>query len=216
MTTVDLKDRPVGTDPSPNRPAGYGAVVLGAVLVVVGALWFLDGVGVLALRAAIVLPAMLAVVGLSLVLGAANGPHRGLVVFGAFLTVAVLAAAVTPPDAFHGGIGERTYTVADQAELAPRYDVGVGDLRLDLSDLVLTESAVVDVTVGAGEMRIRVPDDIALDVDASVGAGELVLFDERNDGMSISKAYTSADFEEAEVTLTLDLSVAAGTIEVTR
>ena len=52
---------------------------------------------------------------------------------GAFLTVAVIAAAVAPPNAFVGGIGERSYVVTEADQLAPRYDVGVGDLRLDLA-----------------------------------------------------------------------------------
>lgn len=198
------------------RFRAYGSIVLGLVLVIAGAMWLLDAIDVVDLRAAIVLPVLLAIVGLALIVGAFDGPHSGLVVFGVFLTVAVVAAAVTPPNAFHGGIGERRHRVAEQSALAPSYDVGVGTLSLDLSGLTLTESTSVDVTVGAGEMLIELPADLPVSIDASVGAGEIDLLGERADGLSVTRSFTSPDFDTAEVTLTLDLDVAAGNIEVTR
>jgi predicted membrane protein len=197
-------------------PRAYGSIVLGAVLVVVGGLWLFDAVGVIELRAAVVLPVALAVVGLALMVGSFDGPHTGLVIFGVFLTVAVVAAAVAPVGAFSGGIGERRYAVVEQASLASRYDVGVGDLRLDLRDLVLTESVTVDVTVGAGQMRIQLPADLPVKIDASVGAGQIDLLGQTADGLSVTRTYTSPGFDTAEVSLILDLTVAAGEIEVTR
>jgi lia operon protein LiaF len=106
--------------------------------------------------------------------------------------------------------------VGDESELAPRYDLAVCDLALDLSDLTLTESRTVRATVGAGEMRIHVPEDVAFEVDATVGAGDIDLLGETANGISVERRYTSGGFEEADVTLTLDLEVAAGEIEVTR
>jgi len=115
MSTTETLER---RDPEtiPQRGSGpYGAIVIGALLVVVGGLWLLDIAGVIALEAAIVLPAVLAVIGLGLIFGAWNGPHPGLVVAGVFVTIAVLAVAAAPPDAFHGGIGERSIIVTDKA-----------------------------------------------------------------------------------------------------
>jgi hypothetical protein len=192
----------------------YAAAVTGALLVVVGALWLLDAVDLIELRAEIVLPSVLAVIGIALVVGAFDGPHTGLIVAGVFVTLASLAVAVAPTDAFHGGIGERNLRVTDQTELTPRYDVGVGELNLDLSDLTLTESAEIRATVGAGDMTIILPPDVLVDIEASVGAGEIDLLGQTIDGISVSKSYTSDGFESAEVTLILDLSVAAGSIEV--
>lgn len=202
--------------PPPRRMRDYGAWVIGVILVVFGTLWLLDVAGVLSLRAAVILPSLLAVVGLALIFGAWDGPHAGLVVFGVFLTVAVIAAAVSPPNAFRGGIGERNYAVGQQAELAPRYDVGLGDLRLDLRDLTLTQSAAVEVTVGAGEILVQLPADTPVTIDASVGAGDIDLLGETTDGVSVTRSYTSEGFDGAGAALTLDLNVAAGSIEVTR
>jgi hypothetical protein len=191
-------------------------VVTGALLVVVGGLWLLDAIDVLELRAAMVLPVVLAVIGLALIIGAFDGPHTGLVVAGVFVSIAVLAAAAAPPDAFHGGIGERDIRVTDQANLAPSYDVGIGEMRLDLGDLEMTQSDAVDVTVGAGDLTILLPPDVPVDIDASVGAGQVNLLGETSDGLSVNRTYTSDGFESAAVRLTLDLDVAAGNIRVDR
>ncbi len=207
--------------PTPVQAAGqkkrpYAAVVTGALLVVVGILWLLDAIDVIDLQAKVLLPSLLAVIGIALIIGAFDGPHTGLIVAGVFVTLATLAVAVSPADAFHGGIGERTFRVTEQASLAPRYDVGVGELHIDLSGLDLTESAEVEATVGAGEMTIVLPPDVPVTIDASAGAGEIDILGETSEGLSASKTYTSDGFDTAEVTLTLDLSVAAGSIEVSR
>lgn len=212
-----IDERPATSDSTPtprNRP--YGSIVLGLVLVAAGALWLLDALDVFEVRAALVLPILLGVVGLALVVGSFDGPHSGLVVFGVFLTVAVVLAAVFPPNAFAGGIGERNYRITSQEELEPAYNVGMGAINLDLTDLSLTESTSVDITVGAGEMLIRLPADVAVAIDASAGAGDVTLLGEQADGISVSRVYESPDYDTAEITLTLDLNVAAGEIEVTR
>lgn len=215
MHAIDERSTTSDAAPGPpNRP--YGSIVLGLVLVAAGILWLLDALDVFDLRAALVLPILLALVGLALVIGSFDGPHSGLVVFGVFLTVAVALAAVFPPNAFTGGIGERTYRVASQEDLEPSYNVGMGTLTLDLSDLSLTESISVDVTVGAGELLIRLPADVPVAIDASTGAGGVNLVGEQTDGLSVKREYRSPDYETAEVRLTLDLNVAAGEIEVTR
>lgn len=217
MTSDTLHREETETSPPPpRRTRDYGAWVIGALLVVFGGLWLLDVAGVVSMRVAVVLPVLLGVLGLALIFGAWDGPHTGLVVFGVFLTVAVVMAAVSPPNAFRGGIGERNYTVGSQGQLAPRYDVGLGDLRLDLTDLTLTESAEVDVTVGAGEILVRLPDDLPVAIEASVGAGDIDLLGDTVDGVSVTRTYTSEGFTEGEATLSLDLDVAAGKIEVTR
>lgn len=198
------------------RRRPYGAVVTGALLVVVGGLWLLDAIDVVELRAAYVLPAVLAVIGLALIIGAFDGPHAGLVVAGVFVSIAALAVAAAPPGAFNGGIGTREVLVTDQARLAPRYDVGVGELRLDLSELSMTESAEIDITVGAGELAILLPPTIPVDIDASAGAGQIDLLGETAEGLSVNRIYTSDGFDSATVRLTLDLDVAAGNITVER
>lgn len=213
--TVDTEIETSTQPPTRPRP-NYAAWVIGGLMVVAGTVWLLDVAGVLTLRASIVLPSLLAVIGLALIAGARDGPHTGLVVLGLFLTVAVAAVAVTPTDAFRGGVGDRAFVVESQDELATRYEIGMGDLRLVLGDLVLVESAEVEVAVGAGELVLIVPEAVPVSIEATVGAGEIEMFGETVDGFSVVERHVSPGFDEAPATLTLDLDVAAGRIEVRR
>ena len=215
MTALDVK--PVEPETPPRAwTRAYGSVVLGTILVLVGALWLLDAIDAVELQAAVVLPAVLAIVGVALIFGAFDGPHSGLVVFGVFLTVAVVASAVAPFDSWRGGVGERQHNVTNASELAPAYRLGMGDLRIDLNDLRLTESRTMSASVGAGTIEIDLPPGLAVSIVANVGAGEIDLLGETSEGLGVSRTYESPDFETAEVALTLDLDVSAGEIEVTR
>ena len=216
MSTTDTLERPETTMVPPPKRGRYGAIFTGALLIVVGGLWLLDVIDVIELRAAMVLPVVLAVIGLALIIGSFDGPHTGLIVAGVFVTLAVVAVAAIPPDAFNGGIGERNIRVTNQANLADQYNVGLGELTLDLSDLTMTEPAEIEATVGAGDLTIMLPPGVPVDIDASAGAGQIDLFGEIDNGISVSDTYTSDGFDSATVTLTLELDVAAGNIKVER
>jgi predicted membrane protein len=60
------------------------------------------------------------------------------------------------------------------------------------------------------------PPDVPVSVEAGAGAGDLEVVGQSADGMSETLSYTSSDYADATVRLTLDLDVAAGRIEVTR
>ena len=75
MSTTDTLERPETTQaPAPQR-GRYGAIVTGALLMVVGGLWLLDVTDVIDLEAAMVLPVALGVIGLALIIGSFDGPH---------------------------------------------------------------------------------------------------------------------------------------------
>lgn len=213
MTALETRE-PVVETPEPRRH--FGSVVLGAVLVGVGTLWFLDALDVISIRAAVVLPAILAIVGLALIVGSFEGEHSGLVVFGVFLTVAVIISAVAPVDAFRGGVGERQFRAETSADLATDYRLGVGDMTLDFSDLELTEPEVIRASLGAGTLQVVLPEDLPVRIEASSGAGEVTIFGQNSDGLSVSRTYESPGFDPAEPGLTLELEVATGEIEVDR
>jgi predicted membrane protein len=217
-----------GVEPIPGQAraeaGGFhlGRIVGGLVLVVLGALWLADVTDVLTLRAAIVLPALLVVVGLALVAGSFQGSHPTLVTIGVLLAVATVFSALSPPEALRGGIGSRRYTVTDPTELRSRYQVGLGDLTLDLSDLTLDHDRAVDVDLGAGDLTVIVPAGLAVTVDARAGAGEIVLFGQREDGLSVERHDSHQGDGQAGGAahhggeLDLDLEVGAGRIEVRR
>jgi predicted membrane protein len=190
--------------------------VAGLLLVVVGVLWLLDVMGTIELRIAVLIPAVLAVVGLALIIGSFDGPHTGLVIAGVFLTIATLGLAVAPIGSFRGGIGERNFVVTDEAELEERYDLGLGEMNLDLSGLELTSSTSVAASVGAGEITVTLPGDLSVQVEATAGAGEISVLGEHTEGVSIDIAFEDDDFSTADVTLTLDVTIGAGEITVRR
>jgi Cell wall-active antibiotics response 4TMS YvqF len=211
MSTTETLER---TEAEATTPRVYGAVVSGALIALLGALLLLDALDLIELRASMILPSVLTLLGVALIVGSFNGPHPGMITAGVFVTLGVLAIAATPPEAFSGGVGGQEVRVTDGAALEDSYEVGVGELTLDLSDLVLTDSKVVEVNVGAGDLTITLPPDLAVDVTALASAGGVDLFGDEGDGVSVTRTYVSEGFESADVTLTLDLEVAAGNIEV--
>ena len=201
--------------PSPPRPSRFGPVVLGAVLVVAGLLWFFDAVGLLDIRLLVVLPAALATVGLALIVGSRDGPHTGLVVVGLFLTGAVLLAAVVPSGPIDETIGTQNFVVRSASDLEPSYDVGIGDLYLDISDLRLERPVTVNAEVGAGRLVVELPRDVPVQVEGTVGIGELRMPDETLDGFGLSHTFESADYSSGTgITIVADVGV--GELEVTR
>ena len=216
MQTSNTLERPLPTPVLTQARSSFGAILGGAILVLLGGLWMLDVAGAIELKWAVVWPALLTVIGVALIIGAWNGTHSGPVVAGLFLSIAVVAMAAFPLSSFDGGLGNRQYRVTQQTSLAASYEVGVGDLTLDLSDLRMVESATVHVSAGAGNLTVVLPPSIPVDVNATVGAGEVNLLGETGDGLSVTRHYQSEGFETANITLTLDMSVGAGQIEVKR
>jgi predicted membrane protein len=188
---------------------------LGGLLVVFGGLWALDVSDTIEIRATVVLPIVLAVLGLGLIVGARNGPHGGLIVAGVFLSLMVVAAAAIPAS-FTAGVGDRRFVVTEQAQLESNYEVGLGNLVLDLSELDLSQLRSVAVSVGAGELSVVLPDAIPVRITATSGAGEINLLGQRTDGVAVSREYQSESYTDSAVRLNLDLTVGAGSIEVKR
>ncbi|HJU81025.1 MAG TPA: LiaF domain-containing protein [Acidimicrobiia bacterium] len=193
----------------------FGATLLGAILLVLGGLWALDVADAIDIRATVVVPAVLAVLGLGLIVGAANGPHSGLIVAGVFLSLAVVAAAAVPTP-FAGGMGDRRFVVTEQSQLRSAYQVGVGNLVLDLNEIHLSQAKSVSISVGAGELSVLLPDEIPVRINATSGAGEINLLGQRTDGVAVSREYQSDGYAASDVRLNLDLNVGAGSIEVKR
>jgi predicted membrane protein len=203
---------PTVEPPAPRGPS-FGTVVTGLILVALGVVWLLSTIDAIDVDLALSVPVALAVVGLALILGSFRGSHPGLVTLGVFLTVATLVVSFFPAG-FRGGIGEQNITVTQIEQLEERYDIAIGKIEFDMRNLQITNSVTVELTVGAGEIRVRTPQDVALRVDASVGAGEVQVRGERSEGLLPGLDYKSPGFDTASVTLTLKINVGAGKIEV--
>jgi phage shock protein PspC (stress-responsive transcriptional regulator)/predicted membrane protein len=108
-------------------------------------------------------------------------------------------------------VGDRYVVVVDQNDLEPAYDLGAGTLVVDLSNIVLTSDASTSIDVGTGELRVIVPSDVGLDIDAQVGVGDLDLMGNRRDGFDLDGTFTRTDMQPV---LGLTLEVGAGELIV--
>lgn len=216
MTMLEQERVTPETPPPPPPRSSYASVVLGVVLVVAGLLWFVDAVGLVDVRLLVILPASLAAVGLALIVGSRDGPHTGLVVVGLFLAGAVILAAVAPSGPVDGAIGERSFVVTSVADVQPNYDVGIGDLTLDISGLRVERPIEISAEVGAGRLLIDLPPGVPVQVEGTVGIGELRMPDDRFSGLGLNHTFQSGDFDRSKAGITVVADVGVGELEVTR
>ena len=211
--------------PAPERgDSTLGRATVGLMLVTVGVLWTLRLAGVLTIGTGQLLAAALLVVGLGLVVGAFAGRARGLVWLGVVLLPFVLVAqvagngwvgAVPMVGTDSGAAGELRLAPTDLDDLQSSYELGAGSLRLDLTQLPFDgETVRVEVAVGAGEIRITVPDDVDLVAEGSVGIGQVRLVERSAGGLGVGDVRTSIEVDDPRGSVELDLSAGLGEIRV--
>jgi hypothetical protein len=126
---------------------------------------------------------LIGLVGVSLVVlalgisGRASGFSGFLVIVLAFLLVGSAAASRVDLEE-SSGFGPRTWMPVPAAG-ETRFEHGGGDVVLDLSrfvgsDLVLPDEQRLDIEMGAGDLRIVVPEGVSAHVEAEVGFGSIV------------------------------------------
>jgi hypothetical protein len=220
-------EAPVHTQPAPARTSATPVVAsrrrrrrLPLVLPVVGAL--LIGAGVLGILDAsgtydALLAAGLVVTGGTIGLGAVVGRRVGrLLPFGIVL-VAVSAAAAVSPVSLSAGIGERDERPRDTAQLERSYEFAIGDFTVDLRDVTLPPGRTrVDVELGIGNLLIRVPEAVALAIDAHAAGGQVSVLGETDDGSDADeRAFVPGSTPDAPV-LELDADIGFGHLAVRR
>jgi hypothetical protein len=213
----------MSTGPAPQGPAApadhhgpaAATVLVGALLVLVGIGWLLDAGGVEVPWRAI-LPAALIAVGLACAAGAFQGRQHALMVVGVALTLVLSVAVAADWDLdlpLAGGVGDRTERPATPAELR-RYELGVGNFQLDLRQLqVPAGTTAVEARVGIGELDVRLPDGVAVDVVASSGLGQVQVLGREEGGLA-SRVETSAG--DGDRRLRLDVRSGLGQVRVER
>ena len=137
----------------------------------------------------------------------------------ALLAVVTTGLFITHPD-LDGGIGERTVT-ADTIAVAERnQQLGMGELRLDLSNVPLDQldaALEVQAEVGIGHLVVIVPDNATLVIHTQLGAGDLTV-DGNNvaDGVRHDDTRTMTPDDVSIGTIDLDVSVGVGRIDIER
>lgn len=115
----------------------------------------------------------LAIISVGLVLGAFLRKGYGLLVVAAPLAgFVVLASAVGPVDLNNRVPGNQTIAPLTAAELDPSYDVGAGELNLDLTGLELAEDHTVEIDVALGSASVTVPASMNVIVECEAAIGQ--------------------------------------------
>jgi hypothetical protein len=109
------------------------------------------------------------------------------------------------------GVSDRTFAPESEADLEPVYELGVGDLTLDLSRVSLGGNRTTRLKVGIGSVTVRVPAQGTTRVSARVGLGSAAMGETVHQGADLEITET---FGEGDPTLTLEIEVGIGSVEV--
>lgn len=201
--------------PAPRRgPALVTRAALSAIaLLFAGAIAF-DQLDWVEADASTVVAISLLIVGVASVVAAFAGRGRGLTPLGILLGLTFAGALVVEP-IVEDGVGDRDYVITSASVLADEYRLGIGELRVDLSDLEFPEGTTeLDVELGIGQATVILPEDITVRIEGDVGAGELVIFGDEEDGirneLDVRRDAIGVDPDDPERLLVLDLSVGLG------
>jgi phage shock protein PspC (stress-responsive transcriptional regulator) len=201
--------------PEPGTSFPLTALALGVITLAAGVMLALDLADVVepVLRDYAVLG--LVVCGVTLVASAFFGRALALIPVGAVFAI-LLAAGVWAPGWWDDGIGDRTYDPVSVSELRPAYELGIGELELDLRDLELAGATrQLRASVGVGALIVLLPDDVDVEARGEVDAGVVTILGQRHEGWRDDELIVREDAPGAGK-LVLDADVDLGSIEVRR
>jgi phage shock protein PspC (stress-responsive transcriptional regulator) len=221
-----LPPQPPGAYPAPPRPpkpprerSRLGILTFSLVILALGAVAALDMADVVNVGVGGYFAAMLAMVGLGLVVGAWVGRARWLIALGLAFAVALgIATAAERIDTRNFG-SDVVWRPTSAADLANRYELNVGSADLDLRQVDFTnQDREVAVRVNAGELRVTLPPEVDATVRTDMTAGDAQIFDTRWSGLNTPTRDITDLGADAEGggKLRLTIRINAGTVEVHR
>jgi phage shock protein PspC (stress-responsive transcriptional regulator) len=215
-TFDDWRPTPITEPPEPPPPPSVlGRITVAAALILGGLVALIQTVTSLHVSVDQYAALGLAIVGAGLLIGARLGRSRGLIVLGGILVIVMATASAIPTVSTTATTGQQIFAPTSVAELRDRYELGAGDMTLDLSGLELErgQQVTVGASVGIGQLTVDVPPDMTVDVEAAGKVAELVAFDREFEGTNVTLDHIWRGPEGAP-TIALDLAVGMGVIEV--
>jgi phage shock protein PspC (stress-responsive transcriptional regulator) len=155
-----------------------------------------------------------AVIGVGLVVGSWIGRARWLIIIGLFLLPGLWLSTLAP-SSWNFSAGDVRFAPLTVSEIDTSYAHGAGRMEVDLTGLnadELAEVGTVEVSLGAGEMTVRLPAGVGVRMNAEVGAGEIRGPFRTEDGFAVE---VDATFGPEPTVLDLNLEVGVGTITIT-
>ncbi|NMO35264.1 PspC domain-containing protein [Streptomyces sp. GMY01] len=166
----------------------------------------------------------LAVFGLGIAVSAFLGRTGAGSVLLAIITAALLTASAALPKNISTQWTHATWRPATTAEVQREYDLGTGEGTLDLTRIHIGEGRTVTARaeVGAGRLRVIVPQDVTVRATIDVGLGDVQLPGESSQDVDVTPGrhqqvtLPPASGGKGAGTLELDLRVGMGQAEVSR
>ena len=203
--------------PKPPRKPSLFAPVLGALLAAAGLFGLLAVLDIYDIDVAVGLAAGVLIVGAAIAVGAMTQRRVGGLVFLGLILLGAFGVAAATPVSVSSGVGEKTERPESVSALDPSYELGIGELNLDLSAVSLSPGTTsVDANVGIGNLVITVPRGIALEVDAHAGVGEVDVLGRRDDGVDAQKTVSVDGSSPNGAVLNVEADIGMGNIEVRR
>lgn len=202
------------------RPKSYiGGVTLLLAIIVGGIVVAAQSSSAAGVSPSIVGGAMLITVGAGLLVAAWWGRGAGLVALGSVLTLLVglgLMLGGVPRN-----VGSAIWTPVSVAEATRTFDVGVGDGRLDLTELHLRPGATVtlNAVLSVGELEVIVPPTARVEVHATSKVGDIRIDQQLMSGLNVQFDRTLEPEVEPEgepATIVLNLKGGVSDMEVRR
>jgi phage shock protein PspC (stress-responsive transcriptional regulator) len=182
---------------------GIGVLVLCGLIAIAGAWAAAAGGGV-------VVAVLVIAAGAAILAGAVVKPVRWLILPAVVLALSAGAVSAAGID-LDGGVGDRSYRPASAVDLRDRYELGIGELELDLRDADLPAGdRPLELDVGVGEARLVVPEDVCVATDAEVGAGVVRVFEHDSGGLDVDVLdEPQADSDTTRLVVSADIGVGA-------
>jgi hypothetical protein len=141
---------------------------------------------------------------------------RRLLPFGVLLAT-VLSVAALSPVSLLAGTGNKHERPADASQLERTYEYGIGNFTLDLRDVELPQGTTrIEVELAVGHLLVKVPEGVALDIDAHAAAGKVDVLDETSDGTDVDDRVVAPGTESSAPVLVLEADVGFGRLGVER
>ena len=195
----------------PRTPPTLFLATMSVVLIALGGLATVHAAADLDLAPQTYPAVALGIVGAGLLVGARWGRSIALVPVGIVLAL-VLGAIGLVPD---GPVGDVRRAPTTAAAVDSTYELGAGSLRLDLSGLrdpedLLGRTIVIDG--GLGQVRVILPDDLAVTVEATISGGQIRVLGQETSGQGANLDVVS----DERPALTLEIDHTFGQIDVER
>lgn len=146
--------------------------------------------------------------GVALAIGAIVGRRLHWLIVPAFALATGVGVAAAADIEIEGGIGKRSYTPVNQEAIpADGYQLGVGQLNVDLRNLEWGRNAVVplDVDLGVGQASVAVPSDVCVVSDVHATGGDLRIAGQRQDGADVDDVQNAGSTATPRLELSGDI-----------